>query len=194
MEYDFNGLKIGYVITGSFCTIRKSLEQMKKIKENNAEIIPVLSENVAKFDTRFYKSADLIRDIEKICGRKPLTTIVETEPFGPENYADILIVAPCTSNTLGKIVHGINDTSATMAVKSHLRKNKPVILAIATNDALSQSASNIGNAMKMKNIFLVPMKQDSPVEKPNSMVADFDRIPEIIFSTKGGINYRPLII
>ena len=153
-----------------------------------------MSENTASFDTRFYKASQLAEDVTSICGRKPFTTIVETEPFGPKDYADILVVAPCTSNTLGKIVHGINDTSATMAVKSHLRKNKPVVLAVATNDALSQSAENIGAALKMKKIFLVPMTEDDPLNKPNSMVADFEKIPDTIALAAAGIDMRPLII
>lgn len=194
MNYDFRGMRIGYVLTGSFCTLKKSLEQIKRLKEMNAEIIPVLSENTASFDTRFYKAKQLAEDVTSICGRKPFTTIVETEPFGPKDYADVLVVAPCTSNTLGKIVHGINDTSATMAVKSHLRKNKPVVLAIATNDALSQSAANIGSVLKMKKIYLVPMVQDDPLNKPNSMVADFEKIPDTIALAVSGINMRPLII
>lgn len=190
---DFSGIRIAYVITGSFCTIKKSLEQMVKLKNMGAEIIPVLSENAAGYDTRFGTADELKAKIVQITGRKPLLSIVETEPIGPENYSDILVAAPCTSNTLAKIAGGINDTAATMAVKSHLRSSKPVVIAAATNDALSQSAENIGKLLNKRNFYFVPLIQDSPEKKPDSMVADFEKIPYTVEMALKHQQVRPLI-
>jgi dipicolinate synthase subunit B len=190
---DLSGIRIGYVITGSFCTISESLAQMQALKNQGADIIPVISENTLMYDTRFQTANEIYQKATEISGKKPLTSIVETEPFGPRNYADILVVAPCTSNTLAKLANGINDTCATMAVKSHLRQNKPVVLAIATNDALGISSKNIGYVLNMKNYYLVPLIQDEPDLKPNSMVSDFCRISETICRSLRCEQIRPLI-
>ncbi len=167
-------IKVGFAICGSFCTFAKALNQMEKIYEMGHEIVPIMSFNASKIDTRFGKAIDFERKIEKICGKKVIKTIEDAEPIGPHDMVDILAVAPCTGNTLGKLCGAITDTPVTMAVKSQLRVHKPVLLALATNDALGASALNIGKAINMKNIFFVPMSQDDPDKKPNSLVADFN--------------------
>jgi len=150
------------------------MENLKKLKY---EILPIMSEMAYSTDTRFGKAQDFIKKIEKISEKKIINSRCEAEPIGPQNMADILLIAPCTSNTLAKLANAITDTSVTMAVKSHLRKNRPVLIALASNDALSSSAKNLGKMLNIKNIFFVPISQDDYKNKPNSLVADFKKIP-----------------
>jgi dipicolinate synthase subunit B len=177
---NLNGLKIGLVLTGSFCTFQKAFEAAEKLISYGAEIIPVMSYNAANIDTRFGKASEHIARLEKLSGHKVIRDIAEAEPIGPKNYTDVMLVAPCTGNTAAKLVLSVTDTPATMAVKSHLRGGKPVIICIATNDGLSNTAKNIGSLMNYKHYYFVPLVQDDPVNKPSSIVADFDRIPETI--------------
>lgn len=173
-------IKIGFAMCGSFCTFAKVINQMEKISEMGHELVPIMSFNASKIDTRFGKASEIKQKVEKICEKKVIQTIEAAEPIGPRDMVDILAVAPCTGNTLGKLCGGITDTPVTMAIKSQLRVHKPVLLALATNDALGASAQNIGKAINMKNIFFVPMSQDDPAKKPNSLVADFNLlIPSI---------------
>lgn len=170
---------IGFVMCGSFCTLSKALAQMKKLSENY-NIIPIMSYNTYNLDTKFGKASDFIKETEKICNRKIIKTIPEAEPLGPQKLADIVLVAPCSGNTLAKLSQGITDTPALMAIKSHLRIKRPVVIALATNDALGASAKNVGIMLNTKNIYFVPMNQDDFKNKPNSMIADFDLIPQTI--------------
>ena len=172
--------KIGFCICGSFCTISRAIEQMLILKDKNYEIVPIVSEIVFKTDTRFGKSQDIIREIENICQKKVIRTIKEAESIGPKNLTDVMLVAPCTGNTLSKLANAITDTVVTMSVKSHLRGQKPVLIALATNDALAASVKNLGNLMNRKNYFFVPMVQDDTIKKPTSLVADFDKIPKAV--------------
>ena len=186
-------LNVGFALCGSFCTIAQSVEQMKKLKEKNINIIPIMSPIVYQSNTRFYNNEKLKEDVENICNRKIIHDIVEAEPIGPKNLLDLLIVSPCTGNTLGKIANGITDTSVTMAVKAHLRNNKPVIIALATNDALGASAKNIGILFNTKNIYFVPFGQDDPFSKNNSLIADFSLIYDTILSSINGKQLQPII-
>lgn len=189
-----NGITLGFAMTGSFCTLSRALEQMQKLKEKGYSILPVFSENTAKTDTRFGKAEDFIRQAEMIAERKAICDIVSAEPIGPKKMTDLMIVAPCTGNTLGKMALGITDTTVTMAVKSHLRQGKPVLVAVSTNDALSASAQNIGRLFNVKNMFFVPFTQDAPETKNNSLVADFSLIPQAVEAALSGKQLQPLLL
>jgi len=189
----FNGMKIGYALTGSYCTFEKAFQQAEILKNLGADLLPVMSENASQTSTRFGMAEDNVRRFGEICGKTVITTIEDSEPIGPKNLADIFVVAPCTSNTAAKLALSITDTAVTMAVKSHLRGNKPVLLAIASNDSLAGSAKNLGNLFNYKNYYFVPLIQDDTVKKPSSMVADFSLIPEAIDAAIRGIQLRPLI-
>lgn len=189
----FQGLRIGYAMTGSFCTFAKSFEQAELLATEGADIIPVMSENAASISTRFGTAEENIRRLMKISGRDIITSIEDAEPIGPLNMTDIMVVAPCTSNTAAKLANGITDTAVTMAVKSHLRSGKPVLLAIASNDSLLGSAKNIGELFNRKNYYFVPMRQDDIIRKPASLVAEFSMLPEAVVSALNGIQLRPLI-
>ena len=183
---------IGFAMCGSFCTFSKAFEQMRALKAEGYELIPIMSENASSTDTRFGTAAEMVAEAEKIAGKRVLSTSVETEPIGPENMCDLLIIAPCTGNTLAKLSLGVTDTAVTMAAKSHLRVQKPVLLCAATNDALGASAQNIGRLLNTKNIYFVPLSQDDPVKKPNSLVADFSKIPAAAAAALSGRQLQPV--
>ncbi len=172
-------LTAGFAMCGSFCTFSKVISELKGLSDN-MNVIPIMSYEAAKTDTRFGKAEDFIDNLEKITGNSVIKTIKDAEPIGPKKLLDILIVAPCTGNTLGKLANGIFDTPVTLAVKSHLRNKRPVLIAVSTNDALGISAKNIGQLMNSKHIFFVPMKQDDADNKPNSIVADFNLISDAV--------------
>lgn len=190
---DFSRLKIGYAVTGSFCTFEKSFKQAEILRKMGAELIPIMSENASSISTRFGSAEDNLKKFENICGCKVITTIADAEPIGPKSLTDIMIVAPCTSNTASKLANSITDSTVTMAVKSHLRSGKPVVLAIASNDSLMGSAKNLGILFNMKNYYFVPMRQDDYVKKPSSLVAEFSMIPQAVESALKGIQLRPII-
>lgn len=186
-------ITVGYAFCGSFCTIAESLKVLKELAKQNIKIKPIMSQIVYSTDTRFGKADELIRNVEEICGERVIHDIAAAEPIGPKNLLDIIVVAPCTGNTLAKIALGITDTPVTMAVKAHLRNNKPVVLAPATNDALGASCKNIGLLHNTKNIFFVPYRQDDPHSKNNSLVCDFSLIPKAIESALNGVQLQPVI-
>lgn len=157
---ELNGVRLGYAFTGSFCTLSKSFDIMNQFIQEGAQVTPIMSESVYNTDTRFGNGADFVKKASEICGNEVMHKITETELIGPKNLFDILVVAPCTSNTLGKLANGINDTPVTMAVKATIRNFKPVVLAVSTNDGLSGSAKNIGLLLNTKNIFFVPFEQE----------------------------------
>ena len=171
---------IGYAFCGSFCTFEQSFEALKELKKQYEDILPIMSFNAYSTDTRFGKSADWVRRIEAACGNKVISTMVDAEPLGPKVSLDALIVAPCTGNTLAKLANGITDTPVCMAAKAHLRSDRPLILALASNDAMSANLGNLGTLLSRKNVYFVPMLQDDPVKKPHSLVADFSLIPEVL--------------
>ncbi|HHW32380.1 MAG TPA: dipicolinate synthase subunit B [Clostridiaceae bacterium] len=180
------GLRLGYALTGSFCTFSKVMVELEKIIEEGAEVFPIVSESVKSFDTRFGKASDLMTKLEIMTGKPVISTIVEAEPIGPKSMLDILVVSPCTGNTLSKIANAVTDTSVTMAVKAHLRNNKPVVLGISTNDGLGANAKNLGILLNRKNMYFIPFEQDDPDKKCNSLVARFElTIPTIEEALKG---------
>ena len=179
-------LKVGYAMCGSFCTLKRAVEEMKVLKEKDFDIYPIMSPITYSTDTRFGKAADFIGEVEEICGKKIISTVKEAEPIGPKGLLDVLVISPCTGNTLGKIANGITDSSVSMAAKAHLRNGRPLVLTIATNDALSASAKNIGSLMNTKNVYFVPMKQDDPVNKPHSLVAELSLLPQAINAAREG--------
>ena len=183
---------IGYAICGSYCTHKKSLEILKELKEKYTDILPIISENAAATDTRFGTHEELINKVTEICGQSPILTIKDAEPLGPKIKLDLLIIAPCTGNTLAKLASGITDTSVTMAAKAHMRNSGPLLITLASNDGLSANLSNIGKLMNRKNVYFVPMLQDDVVKKPHSLVADFDLITESAELALNGIQKRPV--
>ncbi|MGN0607140.1 MAG: dipicolinate synthase subunit B [Oscillospiraceae bacterium] len=190
---DFKGIRIVYAMTGSFCTFSKAFRQMENLIALGADIQPLMSFNASTIDTRFGKASEHIAYAEKLSGKKVITDISGAEPIGPKHMADIVLVAPCTGNTLAKIANNIVDTSVTMAVKSHLRNSGAVVLCIATNDGLAGSAKNIGKIMNNKNIYFVPFRQDDYVNKPSSLVADFSLIPDTIESALQKKQIQPIL-
>lgn len=171
---------IGFAYTGSFCTISQSMEIMKGLISKGIEILPIMSENAYSTNTRFGEAHIIRNEISKICNKDIVHTIVDAEPFGPKVKLDALIISPCTGNTLSKIANGITDTPVCMAAKAHLRNNSPLVIALATNDALSGNLKNIATLMSRKNVYFTPMIQDDPVKKPHSLVADFHLIEETL--------------
>ena len=187
-------VKIGYAFTGSFCTFRKSIEALKKIIDKGAIVIPIMSFNSYYMDTKFGKSDNFIKEIEEITGNSIIHTIQDAEPIGPKKMFDILVVAPCSGNTISKLANDIIDTPATMAVKSHLRKEKPVVIAISTNNALSGNAMNIGKLLNMKHYYFVPFKQDNPITKPRSLVFDSEYISKTIEYALDKEQIQPILL
>ena len=187
-------ITLGYAFCGSFCTIKKSLAVLRELARNDIKIKPIMSQIVYTTDTRFGKATELIEEVENICGEKIIHDIAGAEPIGPKNLLDIIAVSPCTGNTAAKIALGITDTPVTMAVKAHLRNNKPVVIAVATNDALGASAKNIGLLQNTKNIFFVPYRQDDPFGKNNSLVCDFSLIPDTIEKALSGEQLQPIVL
>lgn len=186
-------IRLGFAMCGSFCTFKLVLEELEHLSKDY-DITPIMSQGAAFTDTRFGKAEDFRRRIAEICGREPITTIADAEPIGPRALLDVLVIEPCTGNTLGKLANGITDTPVTMAAKAHLRNGRPLVLAVSTNDALGASARNIGTLMNAKNIFFVPVRQDSPRGKPASLVADFSETAAAIKSALEGRQTQPLLL
>lgn len=188
-----NGLRIGYAMTGSFCTFHQSFEQAEILIEYGAELLPIMSEHAASVSTRFGKAEENLERLRNITGKEVISTVSAAEPIGPRELTDIMVVAPCTSNTAAKLAASITDTAVTMAVKSHLRRGKPVVLAIASNDSLMGSAKNLGELFNRKNYYFVPMVQDDWINKPASLVAEFSMLPQAIEAALNGVQLRPII-
>lgn len=186
-------LRIGFAITGSFCTFKAVFPQMHMLVEHGYHVLPIMSENVYATDTRFGRAADWVAQAEEVCGEKVIHTIAQAEPIGPRKLLDLLIIAPCTGNTLGKLAAGIYDTAPTLAVKSHRRNDGPVLIALSTNDALSTSAAGIGQLMNRKGIYFVPFEQDDFRKKPTSCVADFTQILPAAQAALAGRQLQPTI-
>lgn len=186
--------RIGYCITASHCTFGRTLEVMRALAAEGYDIVPIMSENAYYRDTRFFAAEEFSREVEAIAGRTVIHTVTDAEPLGPRSPLDLLVVAPCTGNTLAKVAGGITDTAATMAIKAHLRSDRPTLLAIASNDALSANLANIAAVLQRQSVYLVPMKQDDPSGKPHSLVAELERIPECIEALARGEQVRPLFV
>ncbi len=186
------GVKVGFAMCGSFCTFSKAFEQLKLLAQTGYEVLPIMSETAYTTDTRFGKAEDFRAEIETICGKDIIHTIEAAEPIGPKRMTDIMIIAPCTGNTLSKLASATTDTAVTMAVKSHLRAQRPVLIALATNDGLSGSAKNMGAMLNRKHIYFVPMSQDDPIKKPNSLVAHFELLVPAMEAALLGHQIQPI--
>ena len=190
----FSGIRAGFALTGSFCTLKKTIAVLPKLVENGMDILPLMSEKVFNTDTRFGQAEEFIKEVEEICGKKVISSIKEAEPIGPKNLVDIMIVAPCTGNTLSKIAGGITDSAVAMAVKASLSNGHPLLLAISTNDGWAGSARNIGQLLNTKNVFFVPFGQDAPVGKPTSLVADMSYLPKAAEAALSGKQIQPILL
>ena len=185
---------IGYAFCGSFCTFGDSYKSLSLLKEKYNDIVPIMSFNAYNTDTRFGTHNEWIEKIEALCERKIINTITDAEPLGPKIYLDALVIAPCTGNTLAKLANGITDTPVCMAAKAHLRSDRPLVIALASNDAMSANLGNIGRLLNRKNIYFVPMLQDEPIKKPHSLVADFSLLPQTLDEALRGKQIRKLFL
>lgn len=186
--------KIGFVLTGSFCTFSKTIPKIKEIIKMGADVIPIMSYNAYNLDTKFGRAEDFRKEIEEITGKEIIHTIQGAEPIGPKKMTDIMLIAPCSGNTIAKLANGITDTPVTMAAKSHLRNQKPLVIAISTNDALSGSAENIGKLLNRKNYYFVPFRQDNPITKPTSLVFDANMIQETLEKALELEQLQPIVL
>lgn len=193
MNDEKTALNIGFGITGSFCTHAKIKKLLSEMKTDNYNIYPIFSQNVSALDSRFGKADEFITDIENITGNKGIFTIPEAEPIGPKKYLDVLVIAPCTGNTLAKLCNGITDTTVLMAAKAHLRNERPLIISISTNDAMGINFRNIGMLFNMKNIYFVPFGQDDYIKKHNSLISHVELIPATIKEALNGKQIQPVI-
>ena len=186
--------RVGFALTGSFCTLDKALRAMEETAQAYPDILPILSETTGSTDTRFGRGEDFRQAAEEICGRRAVASIREAEPIGPRQLLDVLVIAPCTGNTLAKLAAGVADTAVTMAAKAHLRNGRPVVVAVSTNDGLGGAARNIGELLCRKHYYFVPFRQDDPVGKPTSLVADMDLVPATVAAALRGEQLQPLLL
>lgn len=191
---NISGKSIGIALTGSYCTFDKVFPQIERLVKENANVYTIFSDQSQKTDTRFGKASDFLHYAKDITGNEPITSILEAEKLGPNNILDAIVVAPCTGNTLAKMANAITDTPVLMATKGLLRNNKPVILAISTNDALSNNLKNIGLIINSKNLYFVPFGQDNYNGKPYSMVAHFELILPTLENALNGKQLQPLLL
>ena len=185
---------IGFALCGSFCTHSRAMAALEQVAAQYEHVIPIVSEIVAATDTRFGTAHDLMREMERICDHRVVSTIRDAEPIGPQKLLDLLIIAPCTGNTLSKMAAGITDSSVTMAAKAHQRNGRPVVVCVASNDGLSGSAPAIGQLLMRKNIFFVPFGQDDAINKPTSLVADFTQLPQTVSAAFEGRQLQPILL
>ena len=186
-------LRVGFAFTGSFCTLARAMGALEQTAAR-WQVQPIVSETVAATDTRFGNAHDFMREMQRICDRRPIESIKEAEPVGPKKLLDVLVIAPCTGNTLAKLAAGIADTSVTMAAKAHLRNGRPVVVAVSTNDGLAAAARNIGALLARKGVYFVPFQQDDPEHKPASLVAVMERIPETVEAALKGRQLQPVLL
>ena len=185
--------RIGFAVTGSFCTFAAVFPQMQLLRDKGYRVTAIMSESAYTTSTRFGRAEDWVKKAEEITGGPVIHTIAQAEPIGPQKLLDLLIIAPCTGNTLGKLACGIYDTAPTLAVKSHRRNDGPVLIAVSTNDALANSAAGIGALMARKGMFFVPFEQDDYRSKPTSCVADFAKILPAAEAALDGRQLQPVI-
>lgn len=184
---------LGFALCGSFCTYRAVIGVLPKLTVEY-DVIPIFSDAGCSIDSRFGTADAFVREVEELCGKTALHRLEDVEPLGPKKLLDLLIVAPCTGNTLGKLANGIADSPVTFACKAHLRNARPILLAVSTNDGLSGSAENLGKLLNRKHYFFVPFGQDSPMKKPYSLVADFSRLPEAASAALEGRQLQPILL
>ena len=186
--------RIGFALCGSFCTLKKMTDQLERLAEIGYDLTPIMSENTYTTDTRFGKAEEFVQRVENISGKPVLHRISEVEPIGPKKLLDLLVIAPCTGNTLAKLANGISDSAVSLAAKAHLRNDRPVLVAVSSNDALSGNARNLGTLMNTKNYFFVPFGQDDAVKKPTSLVAKTEMIPEAVKAALEGRQIQPILM
>jgi dipicolinate synthase subunit B len=187
-------MNIGFGITGSFCTHKQILEEIKSLIKKGHNIIPIITEVVSKTDTRFGSAKEFIKSLEMVTGNKVVDNIVKAEPLGPKGVIDLIVVAPCTGNTLAKLANAISDNAVTMTAKSLMRNNKPVVIGVSSNDALGQNMQNLAKLMSSKNFYFVPIFQDDPQNKPKSLIAKWSLIEDTILQAKEGKQIQPVLI
>lgn len=188
------GLRIGLALCGSYCTYERALTAAKRLVDSGADVTALMSENAAGSDSRFGRAGDFIARLETLTGRPVMHSIAESERVGPDAMFEVLVIAPCTGNTLGKLASGITDTAVTMAAKSHLRNGSPLVIALSTNDGLSGAAGSIAALLCRKNYYFVPFGQDDPIGKPYSLSADFGRLNETIDAALRGRQLQPILL
>lgn len=193
MIADFHDKNIGIAVTGSFCTFQQIFTELEQLAQTGASLYTIFSDNAHLTDSRFGKAESFLEKAKAITGREPITTIPDAEPIGPKALFDILLIAPCTGNTLSKLANGISDTPVLMAAKAHLRNNRPLVISLSTNDALGMNLKNIGILLNTKNIYFVPFGQDNYRKKPNSMIAHTELIPQTIEQALLGKQIQPVI-
>lgn len=191
---NLKGMNVGVAMTGSFCTYAKMFEQLEQLVSHDINVIPILSDNSQTIECRFGTPKEYLERLETITNNKPILSINAAEPLGPKGKLDILIIAPCTGNTLAKLCHGITDTPVLMAAKGHLRNGKPLVIFLSSNDSLGINFTNIGSLLNMKNIYFVPFGQDNYMQKPNSMVSHFDLIEPTLEAAMDGKQLQPVIL
>jgi dipicolinate synthase subunit B len=184
---------IGFAICGSFCTFKSVFKEIENLSSLGYDVVPIMSENAFSFDTRFGEAKYWQDEFKRITKKDIIHTIKDAEPIGPKKLLDLLVIAPCTGNTLAKLANGISDTSVTLATKAHLRNARPLVIAVSTNDALSGAGKNIGSLLNYKNTYFVPFRQDSFKNKPCSCVADFTLLPKAIENALNGIQLQPIL-
>ena len=187
-------LNVGFALCGSFCTLSKAVAALEKLAARYSDLWPIMSEITARTDTRFGEARQFRERIEEICQRKIISSVAEAEPIGPKKLLDILVVCPCTGNTLAKLAHGVTDGAVTMAAKAHLRNGRPLVLAPSTNDGLSAAAPNIGTLLGRKQVYFVPFGQDDCHGKPTSLVADFSKVADTVEAAMRGEQLQPLLV
>ncbi|MEW6725365.1 MAG: dipicolinate synthase subunit B [Bacillota bacterium] len=190
----YKGLRIGFGITGSFCTLEAVFKQIEGLLAEGAEIIPIVTQEVAAIDTRYGAAASWLSRLKELTGHTVLKDIVGVEPLGPNKLVDVVVIAPCTGNTLAKLANGITDNPVLMAAKAHLRNGGPVVIAVSTNDGLGLNARNLGTLLNTKNVYFVPFGQDNPAGKPNSLVAKMDMVGPTIAEALKGRQLQPVLV
>ena len=185
---------IGFAMCGSYCTHKYALAQLKMLIESGYDVLPIMSENVYSTDTRFGKAEKLISDVTEMCSHEVIHTVLDAEPIGPKMALEAMIICPCTGNTLAKMANGITDTAVTMAAKAHLRSDRPLVIALASNDALSANLKNIGQLLSRKCVYFVPLYQDDPKNKPHSLIADFSLLKPTLDEAIKGEQYQKIFI
>ena len=187
-------VRVGFAFCGSFCTFSPALKALERVHARYGDVTPTVSESSASTDTRFGAARGFMTEMERICGKPVIDSIAKVEPIGPKGLLDVLVICPCTGNTLAKLANGITDTAVTMAAKAHLRNGRPVVLCPATNDGLAASAKNIGLLLDKKNLYFVPFRQDDPVKKPTSPVADFSKVEDAVDAALAGKQLQPVLL
>lgn len=187
-------VRVGFAFCGSFCTFSPALKALERVHARYGDVTPIVSESSASTDTRFGAARGFMTEMERICGKSVIDSIAKAEPIGPKGLLDVLVICPCTGNTLAKLANGITDTAVTMAAKAHLRNGRPVLIAPSTNDGLSASAANLGSLLGRKYIYFVPFGQDDPVHKPTSLVADFSLVADAALAALEGRQLQPMLV